>query len=668
MKKTNLLILLITLGVLGALVGAYRRFSIEQHNRRVETVVDYTDALNLSLAAEEPFDQTLQEIHQAGITSLAIWEDNLDNLRAVTGAMTEKAVSPTQTILTFSPGFPGQQERVIAALTHKTHVTFAIQGNTLVVNAPYTQISGLGVGMDPNDVARAIRDGFYICPRLYNYAGATPDSIRWMMDTTKAQCQGKATVLMFNGLDVLGNRGNIDATAQALQADDLHYGSIEFGKQIGDEDLSRAAADHTVRVHSIAGSEMPTMEEPTAVARFALAARERNIRVLYIRLFQNGLTHQPDVMAANLQYIGEIVQSLHDGGLRLGKAHSFARDPLAESGERYLLVLMGIATMAGFVLLIRQFTGFEGNAFWGWLIVLGLAGAYLAFKHHTSLGREGLALLAGMTFPSLGLLRCRQPRPDRNASARAALEQAYRLFEAMTLWTLAGVALVVGLLADRLFMLKVDEYVGIRLAMVTPLLLTLIYYGFKLNELPEDAPFETRIASAKTEWQRFLSSPLLMGQVVLGLIALAIVAVIVLRSGNDPGVGVSSTELSFRTLLNRIFFVRPRTKEFLFGYPLLVFGLALAATGRRAWLLLFLCAGAIAQADLLDTFCHIHTPLLISVIRSILGWILGALIGTVLYLLYRRFMPGVGSKEDARRESPIAHAEESPPLAAAARK
>ncbi|HEX5324796.1 MAG TPA: DUF5693 family protein, partial [Capsulimonadaceae bacterium] len=467
----------------------------------------------------------------------------------------------------------------------------------------------------------------------------------------KAQCQGRATVLMFNGSDVLGNRANIDATAQAIQADDLHYGSIEFGKQIGDVDLSRAAADHTVRVHSIAGAEMPTMEEPTAVARFALAARERNIRVLYIRLFQNGLIHQPDVMQANLQYIGEIVQSLHDGGLRLGKAHSFSSDPLPAGHLRDLLfALMGIGVIAGFVLLIRQFTGLDGRLFWGVLIVFGLGGAFMAIRHHTAIGREGLALLAGMTFPSLGFVRCRLPKPRPDAGAFAALEQAFRRFEGMTLWTLAGVAFVVGLLADRLFMLKVDEYVGIRLAMITPLVLTLIYYGFKLNDVSEEASFAERLAKVREEWGLFLASPLLMGQVVLGMIGLVIVVLIVLRSGNDPGVGVSSTELSFRTLLNKILFVRPRTKEFLFGYPLLVLGLALAAKGQRKWLLLFLCAGAIAQADLLDTFCHIHTPLLISVIRSLLGWVIGAVVGTVLYLLYHRFFlqrADTGTKQPA---------------------
>ena len=278
----------------------------------------------------------------------------------------------------------------------------------------------------------------------------------------------------------------------------------------------------------------------------------------------------------------------------------------------------------------------------------------MAIRHHTALGREGLALLAGMTFPSLGLIRCRMPKAKPDATALQALEQSFRRFEAMTLWTLAGVAFVVGLLADRLFMLKVDEYVGIRLAMITPLLLTLLYYGFKLNELPEDALFADRLAVIQREWRRFLGSPLLMGQVVLGLIALVLVVLIVLRSGNDPGVGVSSTELSFRNLLNRILFVRPRTKEFVFGYPLLVMGMALAATGRNKWLLLFLRAGAIAQADLLDTFCHIHTPLLISVIRSMLGWILGAFFGVALYIIYNRFFPA-GAMID--KNGPLAPAE-----------
>lgn len=134
-----------------------------------------------------------------------------------------------------------------------------------------------------------------------------------------------------------------------------------------------------------------------------------------------------------------------------------------------------------------------------------------------------------------------------------------------------------------------------------------------------------------------MTSPFLIGQVILGVIGLALVAVLILRSGNDPGIGVSQTELGFRALLNKLLFVRPRTKEFLLGHPFLVLGLALALRGDRRWLLLGLCLGAIGQASLLNTFCHIHTPLFISMARAALGWVLGALFGAVLFAVAERW-------------------------------
>jgi hypothetical protein len=129
-----------------------------------------------------------------------------------------------------------------------------------------------------------------------------------------------------------------------------------------------------------------------------------------------------------------------------------------------------------------------------------------------------------------------------------------------------------------------------------------------------------------------------VGQVLLGIIGLAIVGIILLRSGNDPGIGVSSNELWFRALLNKLLSVRPRTKEFLFGHPLLVAGLAFAFSGRRKPFALCMLAGAIGQSSLLNTFCHIHTPLTISVLRASLGLILGGIIGSFVFLALDRFL------------------------------
>jgi hypothetical protein len=221
-------------------------------------------------------------------------------------------------------------------------------------------------------------------------------------------------------------------------------------------------------------------------------------------------------------------------------------------------------------------------------------------------------------------------------SAFWAVEHALRQYAVATAWTALGILLVVGLLADRTFMLHIDEFFGIRLAIIMPMFLTLIYHGLGLGDLSWDATWQERSGRVAERWREFTLSPLLMGQTLAGLIGLTIVGVIVLRSGNDPGVGVSGTEMSFRSLLNKILFVRPRTKEFLFGHPLMVAGLASAFAGKGKWLNLFLAAGAIGQASLLNTFCHIHTPLLFSLVRGLLGWLIGGVIGIVLFLIARR--------------------------------
>ena len=131
--------------------------------------------------------------------------------------------------------------------------------------------------------------------------------------------------------------------------------------------------------------------------------------------------------------------------------------------------------------------------------------------------------------------------------------------------------------------------------------------------------------------------PLLVGQVAVGMVALAALAFLVARSGNDPGVGVSGSELTMRALLDKYLYVRPRTKEFLLGHPALLLGLAAVASGRFVrWTLPLLIVGAIGQSSLMDTFCHLHTPLFISGLHGLIGWVLGAVIGALLWLAVAR--------------------------------
>ena len=120
-----------------------------------------------------------------------------------------------------------------------------------------------------------------------------------------------------------------------------------------------------------------------------------------------------------------------------------------------------------------------------------------------------------------------------------------------------------------------------------------------------------------------------------------------LSAGNDAGVGVSGAELKGRAILDRILPVRPRTKEFLVGHPLFILGIAWWWRGRRRLGLPCLVFGSLGQVSLLNTFCHIHTPLVISVWRGGVGLVLGVLLGAAVFLLAERFTPPPRERSEA---------------------
>jgi hypothetical protein len=96
--------------------------------------------------------------------------------------------------------------------------------------------------------------------------------------------------------------------------------------------------------------------------------------------------------------------------------------------------------------------------------------------------------------------------------------------------------------------------------------------------------------------------------------------------------------MTLRSLLDR-FMVRPRTKEFLIGHPALVATLVLAARGAgRSWLLPLVLVGAIGQVSMVNSFCHLHTPLALTIARTFNGLWIGVLLGLMLTWLAGRWV------------------------------
>ena len=160
--------------------------------------------------------------------------------------------------------------------------------------------------------------------------------------------------------------------------------------------------------------------------------------------------------------------------------------------------------------------------------------------------------------------------------------------------------------------------------LIGPIILTLLYI-WRRGDVRTFAAYVYRIAITDRNRKKLLLLIILFGCVgVVGVY-------FVLRAGNEGA--LLPFEAGFRHWMDSFFGVRPRTKEIWIGHPLLLLALyAWLRYGKGRWLLL---AGVIGQLSMMNTFSHLHSPLLISFTRTMLGLTLGLFIGMLLIIVLR---------------------------------
>lgn len=540
------------------------RWIVERDNRRVEIALDYSElravaaADNHVDAAGKPrsFAEILSEFYTAGATSVAVEEDTIGGLEQSRRLTILPGADRGVTVL--RPLNAASSQRILTALRNKTHfVVEATPTGDILVHQPITNVRAVGIGLDPTATKAVRQSGMRVVGRVSNYPGADAAGIQW---TLKDLEDARASTVIFTGEEVLGYIGplppdekdpNPKFVADTLRADDLNYGTVEFGKQKGDVELQRAAPDRTVRVHTILGTEMATADIPSNIQRFLLATRERNIRVLFVRLFES----EPDPVDANARYIEKIRQGLDETRLvTLKRGTALGYGELHAS--RVIRGLIGLGVAAAYLLLFdsitRVFAGGLGNAAYVCALLPALALAGLSLTTG-SIGPKIVALAAGCIYPSLALLHRDMLRSENGVNPSSV---AFARFGSVCAITFLGIAAIVGLLADRLFLIKTDMFMGVKLVAIAPALVAALVYGLSLRA-SEKRPWPVAVREAGAMLRRVGTEPINLIQVVVGLAVVSVVVVIVMRSGNDPGVGVSAFELKIRSLLDHLMPARP---------------------------------------------------------------------------------------------------------------
>ena len=612
------------LAAIVCLIPAANRFKAEQTNRRVEIALDIMEMRRLAASEGIPLTDTLQKLKTAGATSVLVQEDTLDSLRDL-GIIEILPSTKHQTTLLIV--HQGQFDRIKSNLQNRTAVQIAIpeqfSGSDLedagIVTADrWDAIKDIGVGIDPEVVALVRSAGLRVVGRVGN--NPNPSDARVAATLNDIRNLNIDTVI-FSGISVLGAGNRYAETVKHLnEPSAIRFGSIEFGKQTGDTALVKRAPYNTIRVHTITSSEMVTATPGANIQRFALAARERNIRLLFVRLFLDGA----EPLQSATSYVSGLRNALFRSQLGVGAARPYVRigDPIFGRIAAGVVIIAGIALLLdftfGFLTLRAAPLVLAGSV--ALVAIVTVAGYMPALKL--------IALIGACALPSLGvaILHPAFNLPGSNTTKR--------LFLVLSV-TMLGPLTVVAIHADTLFLVKGDTFLGVKLTLIAPLVIATLLHGLNLKAT-SPAGFVALVRDRLSMLINISRNPILIWQVLLGGGVLVALAVMLMRSGNESSVGVSSLELQLRSLLDRVLFVRPRFKDLLFQ-PFLLLSLVLTGTKWPRQRIAAILA-SIALASMVNTFCHLHTPLVISALR--VGY--GVLFGLIVAIIIKRLLGRIG--------------------------
>jgi hypothetical protein len=606
---TRALWLLLACSLVPALVLVAERVRSEHTEQRVAIVMD-----EIALAEQAAYlgldALTMGRHYQAhGLTGIAIYEDTVETLamkghiaallgreaHAIAGVLGEPPPAMPADATLVRPLQTGAAERLIAnTVAPPAEVTLA---NETWYAWPGDSFRTRPAGVDRAQVEAWSEAGFEIAYRPRNFPGLVG---------VGSDYPPEASYLVYAGLQVAGHPGALDAVIASTQG--YLTAIIEGTPQDGMPQV--AGRVPTVRLLSFNQDYLNQRLRPAEVIeKYLLAANERNVRLFYLRPYTE---EQLGDMVANTEaLVSGLRRALEREGYVVGGLGLRDVEYLPNPALR-LAAAFGI--VIGLTLLALAFP-----APWG-----PLAAAAVALLALLAAGPSwaAAALVAAIAFPVLGFALLRH--------------EPWALLGATGL-SLAGAAMLVAVGSDRASMLAIEPFAGVAATLVLPPALMAAQLLLR---------WRRPAAWVRTLWGHRVR----LGDVAVALVVLAAVALVVIRRGNFPILAATEAELAARSMLNELF-VRPRFKE-LVGHPLAV--LALANPRWPPWATgPLLVVGVIAQASILNSFSHYHTPVLISLQRSLIALGIGVVVGLVLVPLARLAVLAVRGwlQADARHEA-----------------
>lgn len=650
----ELLVVIIAMTVVIALFMGYQRYEYEMRTKNVEIAVNFNDIESFAQESGRKLPQELALFKAPGVTTIFYKEETLADLKKyltiyygedfllnqdkLVDEKTKKQLL-LHNELNYDYTYIFVQDETVSkrilknigdknpeASLHSYDITTNGHPAWLIVTSATSTILGnLGFGFDSNLISYFESINLQVLPQVRTWNNPRAKGV----ETAFSDLEGHKNIntILFNDKSLPGypDKDRLAVINQILRRNNWSIGLIEFMDQKGFNEVAYANAKKVVRFFSIDTKESDKTTPEDALDKYTLAASERNDKIIFVRPVA---FKEVDQEQGYINHLDAVRRGLAAKGLNVIPINDNVNFPVSQYPTEFLVLFMSIGVIAGGLFLADKLGLYKIGIVCA--IVLFFIVFYLSFStvngvfDKIDLAEKGMALLAAIIFPTYGLL-VTISRQDRN------ILQSMGAFVQTSLISLVGGVFVVGFLADKAYMVKIDQYMGIKLAHLIPIAIILIYLYF--NEK------DGKNATGRTT--DLLKEPLTFGYAILSIALLGAIAIYIIRTGNDAAGLVSGTELKFRAILDNILYVRPRTKEFLIGHPFLI---ALYYLGYKFRYLPFVALAVIGQVSIVDTFAHIHTPIIISIMRTFNGMWLGVALGIACIIAYVYYFKNWGSE------------------------
>lgn len=678
MKKfRSILLVLIAVSFLVAGFQITRRVMKEQRNKNVEIVADLEDFKNLAIEMNTPIEDIAKKLIGAGTTSIAISEETLLDMANDGRILMYPAVNLKHIDVNFNNEYRNLATEIkayieqnnleystntIVLTDNKEEYDFLINsfknrfsGITtefnvenkfgILIGRKQDKVKSVGLGLIDEDFEYAKTLGFNnIIPRIENHEGITTDEVDELYEQLKRY---KVRTIVFAGVTVYGQ------SSQDEDGELLKYIGDKFSKegaeiitaiiekpvetdletvQRGIKTLSKASKYINTKVYSIDASSLSRITASNMVEQWGRAISQRNVRVLYVRPLSLASKTPSENFEDTVSAIREIKARVKYMGMKVDSAKGLGNI----KQNNFIQCFMAVGIIAtGFLLLILLFDLTKFNKYVYGLFLLSVLGTVLLYcvpYLYNILGgiaNKGFSFMASIIFPSISGLYLiyvynKESKVKESKVGEIIIKSIGMLLIAVLIAGVGGV-FIGALLSGSEYVLKLDVFRGVKLSFILPLLVFAFAYVVKCGIYTDE---NDKPLSIWEQTKKLLDSSITVKYALAGAILLVALLIVVMRSGNTLVSSASSIELAIRNLLEKYLVARPRTKE-LIAFPVLMFIVYLARYRAKELGLLVMLVGMIGIENVVNSFCHIRMPVIVTLLSSIYSLIFAVVIGSI---------------------------------------